>query len=84
MACPARGERTKEALPDVHVANVPAKLAVPWLIIYHPNELPIAIVASVLHLIAHFLNSLFPVNVDLASPRSASGVWHTARLPLKL
>lgn len=59
MAGVARGERTKEALIDEPMANVLAKLAVPWLFSCHRNETPIAMVASVLHFIAHFLNLLF-------------------------
>ena len=60
MACPARCERTKEALVDVPVANVLAKLAVARLTSVLENDMPIAMVASVLYLIAHFLNLLFP------------------------
>lgn len=60
MACPARGERTKEALVDVPMANVLAKLAVAWLTSVLVNDTPIAMVASVLDLLAHFLNLLFP------------------------
>lgn len=34
-ACPARGERTKDALVDIPIANVLAKPAVSWLIHCH-------------------------------------------------
>lgn len=60
MACPARGERTKEALVDALVANVLAKLAVTWLTVFLSNDSPVAMVASVLYLIPHFFNLLFP------------------------
>ena len=60
MACPARGERTKEASVDELVANVLAKLTVSWLISCCPNEMLIAMVASVLHVTAHFLNLPLP------------------------
>ncbi len=56
MACPARGEGTNQALKDEPVTNVLAKLAVPWLLPCLVNETPIAMVASILHFIAHFLN----------------------------
>lgn len=42
------------------MANVLAKLAVAWLTSVLVNDTPIAMVASVLDLLAHFLNLLFP------------------------
>ena len=60
MASVARGERTEEALIDELMPNVLAELAVPWFFACHSNATPIAMVASVLHFIAYFLNLLFP------------------------
>ena len=60
MASVARGERTEEALIDETMANVLAQLAVPRFFSCFPNATPIAMVASVLHLVAYFLDLLFP------------------------
>ena len=59
MTSPTRGERAKEALVDVLVANVLAKLAVSWFLSCHIDSIPIAMIASVLHLMADFSNLLF-------------------------
>ena len=59
MTVVARGERTKEALEDVVMANVLAKLAVSWYLPCHFNSTPIAMITSVLHLVAHFSNLFF-------------------------
>ena len=60
MTCPAGSEWTKEASVDVLVANVLAKLAVSWFFSCHFNSTPIAMIASVLHLVAHFSDLFFP------------------------
>lgn len=79
-ACPAKGERTRDALVDRPMANVLAKPAVSWLIHCH-WELDANTHDRIRPAPRRaLLGSALPVNVDLAFPTSALEFRCTARL----
>ena len=79
-ACPAKGERTRDALVDIPIANVLAKPAMSWLIHCH-WELDANTHDRIRPAPRRaLLGSALPVNVDLAFPTSALEFRCTARL----
>ena len=60
MTVPAGRKWTEHTLNYVLVANVLAKLAMSRLLPCRPNPVPVAVVAAVLNLIAHFSDLFFP------------------------
>lgn len=79
-ACPAKGERTRDALVDIPIANVLAKPAMSWLIHCH-WELDANTHDRIRPAPRRaLLGSALPVNVDLAFPTSALVFRCTARL----